>query len=153
MTIKTGADLVTAPRDKQTWLDGFAALNERMATGPIGALLTDITDEYAVIEMTISDASRQPYGLLHGGVSMLLAESVTSMHSAWLADLNIQAPVGLEINGTHLSSATHGTVRATARVLRRARQFIFHEVDVEHVESGRMLCRARVTNFLKPLEQ
>ena len=150
-TIKTGADLAQAPRDSQRWIEGFEAMNERMATGPLGARLTEIDDERAVIEMVITDAARQPYGLLHGGVSMVLAESATSMHSAWLADLSREAPVGLEINGTHLSSASQGTVRATARLIRRARQFVFHEVDIEHVETGRLLCKARVTNYLKPL--
>lgn len=150
MTTKHAINLATTPRDKQSWIEAFNALNAYTATGPVNAQLTDISDDYAVLEMVITDAARQPYGLLHGGMSMLLAETLTSMHSAWLADLTKEAPVGLEINGSHLSSASEGTVRVTAKVLRRAKQFVFHDVDVMHVETGRQLCKARVTNYLKP---
>jgi uncharacterized protein (TIGR00369 family) len=61
-------------------------------------------------------------------------------------------PVGIEINGSHLNSARDGNVRATARVLRRGRSTIVH-VDIHHVESGTLLCVARVTNFFKPVAE
>jgi 1,4-dihydroxy-2-naphthoyl-CoA hydrolase len=100
--------------------------------------------------MVIGPAARQPFGLLHGGVSLLLAETAASFHAAWLADLREVAPVGVDINGTHLSGATDGTVITTARVLRRAHAFVFHEVTLTHAETGRVLCSSRVTNYLRP---
>ncbi len=137
-------------RVEADWIEGFVAMREHTAMGPIGADLISIDDDGLVIEATISDAMRQPMGLLHGGVSMLLAETAASLHSAWCADLTKSAPVGIEINGTHVSSAREGRVRAHARVVRRAKAFVFHEIDITHVETGRLLCKSRVTNYLKP---
>lgn len=101
------------------------------------------------ITMPITDKCRQPFGLLHGGMSLVLAESAASMHSCWGLDLSEVAPVGVEINGSHLRSAHEGTVRAVGRVLRKTRSLIVHEVEVSHVQSGDLLCVSRVTNFLK----
>ncbi len=103
------------------------------------------------VEMTmpITDKCRQPLGLLHGGMSMVLAESAASLHACWGIDLQEQAPVGIEINGSHLRSAREGTVRAVGTVIRRARSLIVHEVRISHVESGELLCISRVTNFYK----
>lgn len=115
----------------------------------LGMRLVSIDENEIVIEMPITDAARQPYGLLHGGVSMVLAESAASNHACWGVDLSRVLPVGIEINGTHLRSASEGTVRATGRVLRRSRSLIFHEVEIVHVESERLLSVARVTNFYK----
>ncbi len=103
------------------------------------------------ITMPISEKTRQPLGLFHGGMSLVLAESAASMHACWGLDLTKFAPVGIEINGSHLSSATDGTVRATARVLRRGRNIIVHEVNVHHVETGALMCVSRVTNFFRPV--
>lgn len=112
-------------------------------------------DEYSeaaiVLSMPISDATRQPYGLLHGGVSMVLAETAASYHACWGIDLNEKVPVGIEINGSHLDSADSGNVRAVGRVLRKSSSLIVHEIAITHVESGKLLCISRVTNFYKRL--
>ncbi len=99
------------------------------------------------LTMPITDKTRQPLGLFHGGMSLVLAESAASMHACWGVDLSKVAPVGIEINGSHLRSARDGTVRATARVIRRGRSIIVHEVEIHHVETGNLLCVSRVTNF------
>lgn len=117
----------------------------------MGIEVVAVDDESIELHMPITDAARQPLGLLHGGVNMLLAETAASMHSAYLADLAREAPVGIEINGSHLHSAKSGTVKTVGRVLRRSRALVFHQIDIYHVESGRQLCSARVTNFFKPL--
>lgn len=138
-------------KDEQSWIQGYNAMQDRTVHGPLGLRLVSISDERAVIEAEITDALRQPMGLLHGGVSLLMGESVASLHAAWLGDLEETAPVGVDINGTHLRSATQGHVRAIARVLRKTRSFVFHEVDIEHVESGALLCKVRISNFYKPI--
>lgn len=67
-------------------------------------------------------------------------------------DLDTLRPVGVEINGSHLRAATAGTLKAVARVVRRGRSHIVHEVDVLLEESGELLCRGRMTNYYKPVE-
>lgn len=82
---------------------------------------------------------------------MFLAETAASLHCAYLVDLTQFAPVGIEINGSHLSSAAEGTVQAEARVLNRTRSLIVHEVNITLLEEEKLLTRARVTNYLKRL--
>lgn len=109
--------------------------------------------EHLTLRMPITNAARQPLGLLHGGVSMVLAESAASSHAAWGLDMTKEVPVGIEINGSHLNSASDGHVLATARPIRRSRSLVVHQIEVVHEESGRLLCTARVTNFFKQLKQ
>lgn len=137
-------------RDEREWIEGYMAIRPFTAMETVLAELTVINDEQAVMEFEICDAARQPMGLLHGGVSMMIGESVASMHAAWLCDLASAAPVGLDINGTHLRSATEGRVRATAKVLRLTRTFVFHEIEIEHIESGDLLCKIRISNYFRP---
>ncbi len=117
----------------------------------LGMEITRFDADRMEITMPISEKTRQPLGLFHGGMSLVLAESAASMHACWGLDLTKVAPVGIEINGSHLSSATEGNVRATARVLRRGRSIIVHEIEVHHVETGALMCVSRVTNFFRPI--
>jgi 1,4-dihydroxy-2-naphthoyl-CoA hydrolase len=109
--------------------------------------IESVDDESIVVSMPVTDRVRQPMGLLHGGMTMFLMESAGSIHACWKVDLSKRAPVGIEINGSHVQAAGSGTVRATARVVRRSRTFIVHTIEVHHVESGRLLSTGRMTNF------
>ncbi|HUX90803.1 MAG TPA: PaaI family thioesterase [Gallionellaceae bacterium] len=111
----------------------------------------EFSEDHIILSMPISDATRQPYGLLHGGVSMVLAETAASFHACWGIDIMDKAPVGIEINGSHLNSADSGNVRAVGKVLRKSASLIVHEIEITHVETGRLLCVSRVTNFYKKL--
>ncbi len=115
----------------------------------LGIEVTRYDAEGVELTMPVTDKCRQPMGLLHGGMSMVLAESAASIHACWGLDLTKTIPVGIEINGSHLASTADGTVRAIARVLRRGQSTIVHEIEITHVESGRLLCVSRVTNFFK----
>jgi len=101
----------------------------------------------------MSDRARQPLGLLHGGVSMVLAESAASMHACWEIDLSRFVPVGVEINGSHLRSASEGHILARGTVVRRSSSLVVHSVEIIHEETNRLLCISRVTNFYKALEE
>lgn len=138
-------------KNANEWLVAFNEMTSKTALAHLDTRVLSLDDTHFSILSTISDAHRQPFGLLHGGVSMLFAESVASYHSAWCCDLAVEAPVGVDINGTHISSAKDGELKITATLLRRAKSFVFHEVEVLHLDTGRVLCKARVTNYLKPL--
>ena len=138
------------PKDKELWLKVAEEITKGTAMEALEIKVVDIDDEHIELSMPITDATRQPYGLLHGGVSMVLAESAASYHASWGVDLSKRIPVGIEINGSHLRSAREGSVRAVGRVLRRTRALIVHQVDIYHVESEELLSTARVTNFYKP---
>ena len=135
----------------QMTIEALNAACKNTAMEVMGIEAIAIDNEQIELHMPITNAARQPMGLMHGGINMLLAETAASMHSAYLADMTKEAPVGIEINGSHLRSARDGTVKTVGRVLRRTRSLVFHQVDIYHMESGQLLCSARVTNFFKPL--
>jgi uncharacterized protein (TIGR00369 family) len=127
----------------------FERIIPNTALEPLGTQVTAVNSESLSLRMPITDASRQPFGLLHGGISLLLAESAASMHSCWGIDLNSVFPVGIEINGSHLRSASSGFVVATAQLLRRSKTLAVHEVKIIHEETNELLCVCRVTNYYK----
>lgn len=138
------------PTDEQAWLDGFDHMHANTVIEHLGIKLEAINADQIVLTMPISDKARQPFGLLHGGISMVLAETAGSVHACWGIDLSKVSPVGIEISGSHVRSAQEGTVRAVGRVVRRSRAMIVHQVEIFLVESGELLCTARVTNYYKP---
>jgi 1,4-dihydroxy-2-naphthoyl-CoA hydrolase len=141
------------PTDEKSWLAGFDKIHDNTASQHLDISLEAISENEIVLTMPISDKTRQPMGLLHGGITMALVETAASVHATWGIDLLEKSPVGIEINGTHVRSATDGTVRAVGRVVRRSRSMIVHQVDVYHLESGDLLTTARMTNYYKPVSQ
>ena len=139
--------------DKATWLEFVNGIHADKAFGVLGGQVTDVDDEQIVLELEITDAARQPFGLLHGGVSLLLAETAASTHATWNVDLSAIQPVGIEINGSHLRWATEGRIRAVGRVLRRSRRFIVHEVEILRQADDEVLTKARVTNYYRKVRQ
>jgi 1,4-dihydroxy-2-naphthoyl-CoA hydrolase len=127
----------------------FERIIPNTALEPLGVHVTSVNEESLSLRMPITNASRQPFGLLHGGISLLLAESAASMHSCWGIDLNAVFPVGIEINGSHLRSASSGFVLAIAQLLRRSKTLAVHEVEIVHEETNELLCVCRVTNYYK----
>jgi 1,4-dihydroxy-2-naphthoyl-CoA hydrolase len=127
----------------------FERIIPSTALEPLGVHVTSVDEESLSLRMPITDACRQPFGLLHGGISLLLAESAASMHSCWGIDLNSVFPVGIEINGSHLRSASSGFVVARAQILRRSKTLAVHEVKIVHEETNELLCVCRVTNYYK----
>ncbi|MDX1520405.1 MAG: PaaI family thioesterase [Anaerolineae bacterium] len=111
--------------------------------------IVSIDDEQVVLRMPITPKVHQPLGQLHGGVSLVLAETAASLHAAWGINLLEKAPVGIEINGSHLRSAAEGTAEAIAKPVRRSRTLVVHQVEIYHVETGKLLTIARVTNYYK----
>ncbi len=138
--------------DKATWLAMAREGHARSAFGGLGGEVLDVDEHSLTLRLPITEALRQPFGLLHGGISLFLIETAASSHTAFGADLEQVRPVGIEVSASHLRSATAGTLRAVARLLRRGRTHAVHEVDVLLEESGELLCRGRMTNYLKPLE-
>ncbi len=119
----------------------------------IGMQVQVCTDDFMVLTMPVTDMVRQHFGILHGGVNMLLVESAASLHACWGIDLNEKIPMGIEINGSHLNAAQSGNVKTIAKVLRRSKKLIVHEVEITHMESGRVLCVGRMTNYYKFLKR
>lgn len=104
-------------------------------------------DEYALAEMPINSTTRQYFGILHGGASLTLAETVAGAGSVHLTELDENALVcGTEVSGTHIAmSATDGKVFGKARLLHAGHST--HVWNVEIVgEDGTVISVERVTN-------
>ncbi|MFZ5623132.1 MAG: PaaI family thioesterase [Gemmatimonadota bacterium] len=97
-----------------------------------------------VAELTITPALHQPFGLLHGGASVAVAETVASI-GAWInIDQDDRVAVGLEINANHIRPRRDGTLTATGRPLHRGRTTQVWEVEITD-ERGRLVCISRCT--------
>ena len=138
--------------DKQTWLKQTRAAHARTALGALGGEIVDVDEEHIIVRLPITEKTLQPYGLPHGGISLFLVETAASSHASYGIGINEIKPIGIEINASHLRSATKGTLRAVGRVLRRGRTHIVHEVDVLLEETGELLCRGRMTNYYKKVD-
>lgn len=137
--------------EKTKWLEMMLPRQSNTAIDHLEIEVVDFDEDHITLSMPITPKTKQPMGLLHGGINMVLAETAASMHACWGIDLSKRAPVGIEINGTHVRSAQEGTVRAEGRVIRRSRSFIFHQIDIYLDETGELLSTARVTNYYKDL--
>lgn len=134
------------PKKIETLAD-LQAMAPGTALAAMGVCIEEVDDEQVSITMPIGPQVRQPMGIVHGGMTMFLMESAASIHACWRIDLRQRVPVGTEINGTHVHPATDGTLRAVARVVRRSRTFITHQIEVYHVESARLISTGRMTSF------
>ena len=112
----------------------------------MGLQLLEVTPELARGRMPV-EGNTQPYGVLHGGASCVLAESLASLAAVAAVGPN-GAAYGIEINATHHESARHGWVTAEARALRIGGTLGTWEVVITD-DDGRRLCTARVTCALR----
>jgi len=108
----------------------------------LGVEITEATPERVVATMAVDGSVRQPYGILHGGASVALAETDASVGGA----LNVQAGrrVGLEINANHLRAKRDGVVTAVGTPLHRGRSTQVWGIELTD-EAGRRVCVARCT--------
>ncbi|WP_046246258.1 hotdog fold thioesterase [Hymenobacter terrenus] len=111
----------------------------------LGIELTEIADGYLEGRMPVDGRTHQPMGLLHGGASVALAETLGSLASSLRVDLTKQACVGLEINANHLKGVRDGWVRGRATPVHIGRSTQVWEIRITHEETGALVCISRIT--------
>jgi 1,4-dihydroxy-2-naphthoyl-CoA hydrolase len=110
----------------------------------LGIEITDVGENYICGKMPVDRRTHQPIGLLHGGASVVLAESLASMGAALQVDLTKKACVGLEINANHIRGVREGWVYAKASALHAGRSTQIWEIKITN-ESGDLVCISRMT--------
>jgi uncharacterized protein (TIGR00369 family) len=115
----------------------------------LGIVVTEAGDDWLRGTMPVDARTRQPYGLLHGGASVALAETLGSMAGGLCVDVTREAVVGLEINANHLRAVREGTVTGTARALHVGRSTHVWEIRIEN-EAGKPVCISRITLAVIP---
>lgn len=106
---------------------------------------TEITDEHIIATMPVDHRTHQPMGLLHGGASAALIESIGSIGSALLCDLTKEHPVGLEINANHIGGLKTGLVKAIGKIVHAGKRTHVWQVDIYDHETAKLICTGRLT--------
>ena len=113
--------------------------------GQLGIECIELGEDYVVSRMPVDHRTHQPMGLLHGGASAALIESIGSMGSTLLLDITKQHPVGIEINANHISGIRSGAVVAKGIILHAGRRTHLWQVDIKDENSGKLVCTGRLT--------
>ncbi|MEG7284216.1 hotdog fold thioesterase [Bacillus sp. 0909A] len=112
--------------------------------GALGIEIVESTAERCVAVMPVDHRTVQPFGYLHGGASVALAETAASVGAQHLIDSSTQVCVGLEINANHLKSVKEGTVKAVAEPVHKGRTTIVYQIHI-YDERERLICISRCT--------
>ncbi|MGY5449424.1 hotdog fold thioesterase [Agarivorans sp. MS3-6] len=128
----------------------LASLNQ-MGEGNMLAFLdikfTEVGDNYLVATMPVTDRVKQPMGLLHGGASVVLAESLGSCAAYCVAGSSAFV-VGVEVNANHLKAVRSGEVVATAKPIKIAKTMQVWQIDIH--QANDLVCSSRLTVMVKP---
>ncbi|UOR07555.1 hotdog fold thioesterase [Hymenobacter aerilatus] len=111
----------------------------------LGIELTEVGDRLLVGRMPVDHRTHQPMGLLHGGASVALAETLGSIGAMLQVDRTKQACVGLEINANHIKGVREGYVVGRATALHVGRTTQVWEIRITHEETGALVCISRIT--------
>jgi 1,4-dihydroxy-2-naphthoyl-CoA hydrolase len=106
--------------------------------------LTEIGDDYLRGTLPVDERTRQPFGLLHGGASVVLAETLGSVASNLVVDTSKFHAVGQEISANHLRSVRSGRVTGTARPVYLGGRSQVWDIQI-HDETGKLTCVSRLT--------
>ncbi len=110
----------------------------------LGMQFTEIGDNFLKASMPVDDRTRQPYGLLHGGASAALAETLGSIASALVIDQDKFMCVGLEINANHVRGVKSGLVTGTCTPLHLGSSTHVWDIRIND-EKGKLICVSRLT--------
>lgn len=121
----------------------LTAIHMNTAVAHLGMEFLEVGEDFIRARVPVDVRTRQPYGLLHGGVSVVLAETLGSCGAAFSSPPGYRA-VGLDINANHLKSATSGWVTGVARPVHIGRTTQVWQIDL-HNDAGELTCVSRIT--------
>lgn len=130
-------------------LEAINATSAETVSGVLGVDITEIGDDFIRGEVEVEPRTHQPFGLLHGGVSCVLAETLASIGGSLCCDEGYSV-VGTDINAAHMNGVRDGKVIGTARPLKIGRRMQFWSIDIETAD-GRPVCAARLTVAVIPV--
>lgn len=110
----------------------------------LGIEITSLEKGKVMAKMPVDERTRQPFGLLHGGASVALAETVASLGAYELVDQTTEAVAGLEINANHIRSVKEGYVTAIGTVLHQGKSTMVWDIKIMD-EKERLICISRCT--------
>ncbi len=136
----------SSPEELLALVQQLEALNPRSLNTRMGIVITEVSPDRLVATMPV-EGNTQPYGLLHGGASVVLAESLGSMGSALHAGAD-RVVVGVDINATHHRAARSGIVTGVATPISLGSTLCSWQIVVTD-EDGRRICTSRITCLVR----
>lgn len=139
----------TPPMTSSIWhhrptLDELHRMCRGTAVEHLGIEFTEVGDDHLVARMPVDTRTVQPLGLLHGGASVLLAETLGSAAAQCCVDMRTSTVVGLEINANHVRAVRSGWVHGTVRPIHLGRSTQLWDIRVED-DRERLVCVSRLT--------
>lgn len=129
---------------KQYTLQDINGLNKNTLNENLGIEFTELNDDSVVAKMPIDDRTVQPFRIMHGGASAALAETLGSVASMMVIDVDKNMPVGLELNINHLGSVREGHVYGTCKPIHTGKSTHVWGIEVKN-EAGKLVSIARLT--------
>ncbi len=142
---------MTAIWKKPISLDVLRASARNTAIEHLGIEYLEIGDDYLIGRVPVDHRTHQPYGLLHGGVSVVLAETLGSVGAMFSSPPEWRC-VGLDINANHIRGVQSGWVTATARPVHIGRTTQVWQIDMVN-DDGKLTCVSRITMAMLPMDK
>ena len=128
-------------------LDHVISLRNNNMNKHLGIEFIELGDDYIVARMPVEDITRQSRGVLHGGASCVLAESLGSIASNMCIDMRKQKAVGLEINANHLRPVADGFVTGKTTLVSLGKSVHVWNIDIRN-DKGKLNCVSRLTTAI-----
>ena len=135
--------------DKEKILNYCNFISENTLMRTLNITYTDAGEDFLVATMPVTPAVHQPVGLLHGGASVALAESVGSAASMLFVNPEVSEVRGIEISANHLKAKRNGIVTATAKIVHKGRSIHLWEIRITD-ESNNLISLCKLTNMILP---
>jgi len=133
-------------------LEALNAVAKDSILGHLGIEIVEAGDDLLKGTMPVDERTVQPFGILHGGASVVLAESLGSVASLLCVDRNRQLPVGIEVNANHLRSVRQGKVVGVTRSVHLGRTMHVWDTCIATAD-GKPVCVSRLTVLVRDLEE
>jgi 1,4-dihydroxy-2-naphthoyl-CoA hydrolase len=125
-------------------LEKLNKMNENTIVSHLNIKITNVGKDFVEGVMPVDNTTKQLHGILHGGASVVLAETLGSIASNICLDYNKQYSVGIEVNANHLKSVTSGYVKGIAKPLKIGRKIHVWEIHIYN-EDDDLVCVSRLT--------
>lgn len=139
-------------KKKQDILDELNQWGKESLVKTLDIVFTDVDDESLSATMPVSSKVHQPYGILHGGASVALAETLGSCLSVLHLDRQKYAPVGTNINSNHLRAKREGLITGKATFIRKGHTVHVSQIEIRD-EKGNLINHTTMTNNIIPLSK
>jgi len=135
---------------KKEILEKLNATSKNTLNETLDIIYTDVSDDFLTATMPVNSRVHQPYGILHGGASCVLAETLGSCLSLIHVDPSKHVPVGTNLNTNHLRAKRDGIVTGTATFIRKGNTMHVSQIEIRD-EKGNLINHTTMTNAIVPV--